>query len=109
MVTSEQAARDSYGPAPTEDDDTYNPWGGLQAGALDSTHLGLKVRITDISRSSCTGQLLRVEHGANIIEERTLGMAEPELRLGNRWVHVTFGAYSSHRVNPHARVEVQRG
>jgi hypothetical protein len=105
---SEQKAEALYGPAPTEDDDTYNPWGGLQAGALDSTHLGLKVRVTDINGSSCSGQLLRVEHGANIIEERGLGTVEPQLALGNRWVHVTFGAYSSHRVNPRARVEVQR-
>jgi hypothetical protein len=120
---SEQKAEALYGKAPEADEaahtsqavpdpgnaDSYRAWGGLQAGALDSTHLGLWVRITDTNGSQCAGQLLRVEHGANIIEERTLTTREPTLTLGNRWVHVTFGAFSGHRVNPHARVEVQRG
>ena len=119
-------AEATYGPAPTGDEDPNTTaavtdpgtagsyvYLGLQAGALDSTHLGLDVRIVDELRNGRTttvqGKLLRVEHGANIIEERAIGQVEPDLVLGNRWVQVTFGAYSGHRVSPQARVEWHRG
>lgn len=122
MVTSEQAARDWYGDAPVSDEDPNSTaavtdpagassyrWAGMQAGALDCSHLGLHVRLTEDGKFRATGRVTAIQHGASWISEKALCEADGELVLGRRWVIVTLDHKYSHSVSDGARVEFRRG
>jgi hypothetical protein len=120
---SEQKAEALYGKAPEADEaahtsqavpdpgnaDSYREWGGLQAGALDSTHLGLWVRITEAGKFRVAGRLTSIQHRASWLTDKALTSPVEELVLGRRHVVVTLDHKYSHTVSDTARVEVRRG
>jgi hypothetical protein len=64
-----------------------------QAGYLDSPNLGSRISVK-IDDDAITGRLRGIEHGADSVEIRAYGRAEPEAEVtGPRWVELSLAPW----------------